>query len=86
MVVVMAGDDGDEQRTERTERTEQKGFATVDVMNLRHTEHARKLQRTIFHLCTLENCSKVMNSQTHRIPPNAAILAQAQQYFWAACR
>ena len=36
MVVVMAGDDGDEQRTERTE---QKGFATVDVMNLRHTEH-----------------------------------------------
>ena len=41
IVVVMAGDDGDEQRTERSERTEQKGFATVDVMRLRHTEHTR---------------------------------------------
>ena len=41
MVVVMAGDDGDEQRTERSERTEQKGFAAVDVLRLRHTEHTR---------------------------------------------
>ena len=41
IVVVMAGDDGDEQRTERSERTEQRGFATFDVMRLRHTEHMR---------------------------------------------
>ena len=45
IVVVMAGDDGDEQRTERSERTEQKGFAAVDVLRLRHTDHTR----TRFH-------------------------------------
>ena len=45
MVVVMAGDDGGEQRTERSERTEQKGFAAVDVLRLRHTDHTR----TRFH-------------------------------------
>ena len=45
MVVVMAGDDGGEQRTERSERTEQKGFAAVDVLRLRRSEHTR----TRFH-------------------------------------
>ena len=49
----MAGDDGDEQRTARTERTEQKGFATVDGMNLRHTEHTYTYTRAPLLTLTL---------------------------------
>ena len=45
-----------------------------DEQRTERTERTEGLQRTIFHLCT------------QNPPPNAAILAQDQQYFWAACR
>ena len=62
MVGVMSGDDGDEQNTH-------KGFATVEVMNLRHTEHtytytrAPALTLTLPH--TLSHSKTRSHSPTH---------------------